>query len=318
MQRSAVMVTGCPRSGSTIIGNILAIPPTMGYIEEPLNYQTGLEGTDDFFPYLHEYYENRDKYDSIFSEMLRGEAKYKENMLQPPADSILREVYRKLFINRYHIRYKLDSFNPIVKCFVSKDPTACFSTEYLAKNHDVAVVMTTRHPCGVIASHQRLGWQGALHIIWPKKDLAREYFSPEVKSLKIDKLTPLESLAWFWRATHEVLYEQLKRNPNFALVVHEDFSRDPIGVSRKLFDKLQVPLSKHTTKKIDEMTTAENPTDPVDNAVHWLKRNAGENAQRWKKIIKPADEKVINDITGELHDKFLKLDNRLQTTATPA
>lgn len=314
MRRDAIMVTGCPRSGTTILGKILSLPAVTGYIEEPLNYQTGLEGANDFFPYLHKNHPNIAQYDDLYSRMLRGQAVYKVCLTQQPTDELIRKIYRKVCINRFHVRYTLDVLNPLVRRFIAKDPTACFSAEYLARQHDVKVVMALRHPCGVIASHQRLGWQGALHIIWPKKDLAKDYFSKEVKSLKLDKLSPIESLAWFWRATHEVLYEQLKRNPDFPLVIHEDFSAQPIELSRQLFAKLSLPMSERTTTKIRDLTTSKNPTDPINNEVHWLKRDSQKNAYRWKKLINPDDEKLINNITGELYEKLLKLDNRLQTT----
>ncbi len=43
--RPGIMVAGAPRSGSTILSKVLALSPTIGYVEEPFNWQTGMIGT---------------------------------------------------------------------------------------------------------------------------------------------------------------------------------------------------------------------------------------------------------------------------------
>jgi hypothetical protein len=75
--RHGIMITGVPRSGSTILANVLALSPTIGYVEEPFNSQTGMIGTDDhFFPYIYKGSKFQKRYDAILDEILAGRAHY--------------------------------------------------------------------------------------------------------------------------------------------------------------------------------------------------------------------------------------------------
>ncbi|MBP9827218.1 sulfotransferase [Candidatus Saccharibacteria bacterium] len=308
--RTGIMVAGCPRSGSTILAKVLALSPEVGYIEEPFNSQTGMLGTDDrFFPYIDETSSFYDAYRQILDDILDGRANYKENQLQPETNNPLRIVYRHIFTNRYQIRYKLDTYDPRVKRYVLKDPTATLLTEYFMENPRLRVIYTLRHPCGVVASHQRLGWTGTpIHDFLSRPALFR-LLSPDTQAVQGRTLSEVEGLAWYWRAVNEIVLRSAVAHPDMPIVSHESFSRDPISVVRRLFALHNIPFSAKVEQKLVQLTGADNPVDPTNNDIHVLKRNSRANIDRWQKLLSKQDQATIQEICEPVYQKIKLLPN---------
>ncbi len=307
------MITGVPRSGSTILANVLALSPTIGYVEEPFNTHAGMIGTDDrFFPYIYKGSKFQKRYDAILDDILAGRAHYKENQLQPPTSNPLRVIYRHLFTNRYEIRYQLDAHDPRVKQFVLKDPTASLSSQHFINHPNLSIIYTLRHPCGVVASHQRLGWVGT-----PIQDFLNDpklfkLMTPAVQAVKGKQLSEIDGIAWYWRAVNELILHVARSHPDTPIVEHEAFSQDPEGITKQLYKRFDIPFTQAVETKLKAMTSTDNPTDPTNNDIHVLKRNSRENIHRWKKHISKADEAHIMKICGQTYSKMQKLPNTLQ------
>ncbi len=314
--RPGIMVAGAPRSGSTILSKVLALSPTVGYVEEPFNWQTGMIGTDDrFFPYIYEGSAFQPQYDAILNDILRGTAHYKENMLQPETKNPLRMLYRQLFTNRYQIRYWLDTHDPRVKKLVMKDPTATLSTEHFLKNKHLSVIYTLRHPCGVVTSHQRLGWSGSPIQDFLSQKHLYDRMPREVQAVKGRTLTEVEGLAWYWRAVNEFVLQVARQHPTIPIVEHETFSRHPEAVVRQLYGQFDIPFTPKIADELERLTGSQNPTDPTNNEIHVLQRNSRDNVDRWKKMISKADERVIMKICGSTYEKLQALPNTIKITS---
>jgi len=311
--RHGIMITGVPRSGSTILANVLALSPTIGYVEEPFNSQTGMIGTDDhFFPYIYKGSKFQKRYDAILDDILAGRAHYKENQLQPPTSNPLRVIYRHLFTNRYEIRYQLDAHDPRVKQFVLKDPTASLSSQHFINHPNLSIIYTLRHPCGVVASHQRLGWVGTPIQDFLNDPKLYKLMSSAVQAVKGKQLSEIDGIAWYWRAVNELILHVASSHPDTPIVEHEAFSQDPEGITKQLYQRFDIPFTHAVETKLKAMTSTDNPTDPTNNDIHVLKRNSRENIHRWKKYISKADEAHIMKICGQTYSKLQKLPNTLQ------
>ncbi len=306
------MITGCPRSGSTILAHILALARSVGYVEEPFNSQTGMIGSDDcFFPYIYPGSAYQTQYDQLLDDILCGQAHYKENALQPPTHNPLRLAYRHFFTNRYHIRYWLDTHNPYVTTLVLKDPTASLSAEHFAKHPKLSVIYTLRHPCGVIASHIRLGWIGSPLEQFLADDSLRARLSTEVQeSINKPQTTP-QTLAWYWRAVNEIILQACQKDITKLLVSHEAFSANPQAITRSLYRTYQLDFTPKIAAKLQTLTGSKNPTDPTNNAIHVLARNSQDNAERWRKLLKPEEQTEIMEICGDLYEQLNRLPNNV-------
>jgi hypothetical protein len=307
--RNGIIVAGCPRSGSTILAKVLALSPRVGYVEEPFNYQTGMIGSDDrFFPYIYRGSEYQAKYDQLLDDILRGQAHYKENVLQPPTSNPVRLAYRHFLTNRYQIRYWLDTHDPRVKLLALKDPTASLSVEHFLHHPSLSAIFTLRHPCAVVASHIRLGWGSPLGQILEDKALATR-FSDDVRNAQISNQEPIVALAWYWRAVNEIVLQVLENNSRLPLITHEHFSRHPQAVTRQLYQLYNIPFTTRVASLLRELTDTENPTDPTGNNIHVLKRNSRENIDRWRKLLTKSEQAKILDICEPLYKRMLALGN---------
>lgn len=310
------MIAGVPRSGSTILSKVMALSPTVGYVEEPFNSQTGMIGTHDrFFPYIDSNSACQAQYSAILHDILAGTAHYKENALQPDTKNPLRLIYRHLFTNRYQIRYWLDTHDPRVKKLILKDPTATLSTEHFLQNPHLSVIYTLRHPCGVIASHQRLGWVGTPVHDFLRQEPFFQRMSPEVQAVKDRNLPEIEGLAWYWRAVNEYIMQVSKQHTDVVIVEHETFSQHPEAVTRKLYEQYDIAFTPKISQELERLTGSQNPTDPTNNEIHVLQRNSRDNIDRWKKMISQRDERTIMKICGETYQTLQALPNTIKIKA---
>lgn len=311
--RNGIMITGCPRSGSTILAKVLALSPSVGYAEEPFNSQTGMIGTDDrFFPYIYPGSTYQQQYDQLLHDILTSQAHYKENVLQPPTKNPLRLTYRHFFTNRYHIRYWLDTHNPRVSTLVLKDPTASLSAEHFTSHPKLSVIYTLRHPCGVIASHIRLGWVGSpLESLLQDTELRNKFSQPVQESIHTPQTTA-QTLAWYWRAINEIILQSCKKNSSMPIVSHEAFSQNPQAITRSLYRAYNIDYSPKIAAQLRELTGETNPTDPTNNDIHVLKRNSRDNAERWRKLLKPEEQEQIMEICGNTYSQLAELPNNVK------
>ncbi len=302
------MIAGCPRSGSTILGKILSLSPRAGYIEEAFNPETGIEGTSQMFVIPDTQPAQQSLYDKIAAELGQGTAQYKQSVFRPQKLGAGRWIFYKLFTNRYQFRYRLDTLNPFITTYISKDPTASLAAEYLHRRHNFKVILTVRHPCGVVVSHNRLRWGSPIAQLLARPEI-RTYIGEEALSLDLKKLSPNEKLAWYWRVINEVLYEQAKRNPDIVVIEHEEFSLRPLEVTKVLYKKAGLRYTKRIDQKVRVLTGAGNPTDPRSDRAHTLRRNSRDNIDRWRKHLSKADIAAIERIAMPTYKKIQSLPN---------
>ncbi|WP_075261386.1 sulfotransferase [Geobacillus thermocatenulatus] len=50
-KNNPILVTGAHRSGTTFVGKMLSLHPSIGYIQEPFNKDFGVKGIENWFLY---------------------------------------------------------------------------------------------------------------------------------------------------------------------------------------------------------------------------------------------------------------------------
>ena len=303
--KSPILVTGAPRSGTTFLGKMLSLHPSVAYIDEPFNKETGLEGVDRHYAYItKDNPEVERKYTELVQDLLAGKSNFRSSTLRPEAANALRKAARQLMVSRENIEYKLNARNPLKTRQLLKDPMACLSSEYLHREMGMNTVVILRHPASTIASYKRLGWRFGLQDFTSQEELMKHYLGPVFGKLNIHALSPVQEWAYFWLGIHTVLDEFLRKNKEMLMVRHEDLSLNPLHYLKELYEKLELPFTDRIKQKIIDHTSADNPADPTGNAAHVLKRNSAENIHRWKKILDPHEIAEIRKITEPLASKY--------------
>lgn len=295
------MVTGAPRSGTTFVGKMLALPYHVSYVDEPFNLLTGMEGVSTWFPYMTE---GQAEHEKLVRDVIEGRSSFKSSLLREETANPLRKLARDMFVSRENLEHKLDAYNPLKQRYLIKDPIAAFSTEYLHREFDFHTVIVMRHPASMVASHKRLGWRYNLDDFKHQEALMEDHLKDVLHTVDALKVGLVEEAAYLWLAVNSVLEKYAERNDKMTIVRHEDISNEPLPEFLRLYDKFDLPFSQRVQKKIKEHTSSQNSADPKDNVAHQLKRDSVANLARWKKILTEKEIEVVRRITSPLADKY--------------
>ncbi|MCD4781125.1 MAG: sulfotransferase [Candidatus Omnitrophica bacterium] len=307
-KKNTILVTGSHRSGTTFVGKMLALSPNVGYIFEPFNKVLGVEGVDVWNPYIKNGGLLEKKYHYILKNVLNGKAKYKEPWKlssKNKQELMLKTIARNIFGDKKIRKYRLLKYKPWVTRLLIKDPIACFSAEWMHKKLNMDTVIIIRHPVAFIGSIKRLNYKFDFQEFIKQKELMDDFLGERIDlNIDFNKLSIIEEGALLWNCIYSVLFAYLDRNPNMIGIRHEDISNFPVEKFQYLYDKLNLVFTKKIEIIIKRFTNIDNPSDPVNNRPHVLKRNSQENIKRWKKLLNLNEIKQIRMLTEPLACKF--------------
>ncbi len=308
MKQAPILVTGAPRSGTTFLGKMLALPRHVLYVDEPFNIETGIEGVHHIFPNPFERHNGTSTIDTLYSELvedlLRGTARFKPSALRPATQNPLHQLARDLLVSRENVTYKLQTRNPFKKQLLIKDPMAFTLSEYLHKEFNMQTVVLMRHPLSTIASYKRLNWHYDVREMLEWIAPLSQHVAEVVERFDVAALNDVERWSFFWLSVYGTLTHYIDRNPGMLSITHEDLSLAPYDVLKSLYEKLNLKFTPAIQRQITSYTSADNPIEPTNNLVHVLHRNSAKNIDRWKHILTTDEVETIHTITGAFTEKF--------------
>lgn len=290
-----ILVTGTHRSGTTWVGKMLAADACTAYISEPLNvlHRPGVFRSK--VPYWYQYIceENEHEYLPAFQELLEF-------------DYHLWAEIRSLRSRRDVLRMGRDFFifyNGLMRGFrpLLKDPFAVFSTPWFAKRLSSKVVITVRHPAAFASSLKRLNWPFDFQDLLSQPLLMRDHLEPyraEMQDMKADDV--IGQAALLWKLIYGSVHTIGQLHPEFAIVRHEDLSRDPISGYRALYDVLNLEFTPRVEKTILSSSSSENPRELSRKKVHAIKLDSRANVDNWKKRLTVEEIARVREMTEDI------------------
>jgi hypothetical protein len=297
-----ILVTGAPRSGTTFLGQILALPSRVTYIDEPLNYQIGMKGVKQQFIYLFDGAAKEEYYVRLLKGLLSGRARFKHHSLSKPPTSFPDAAVRLRIQLRQYFRYKVTGLDFSPWRYLLKDPMACFSAEYLHQKMQMPTVIIVRHPAAVIRSYRQLGWRFSLSHLVNQPDLMKHYLKPVLSQININNVSDIEEGALLWTSIYKVLSVYAERNPNMILIRHEDLSAEPEVMFERLYRRLGLPFNDWFVGRIRDYTNISNPVSPPDGVAHQLRRNSRAIASQWHDGFTQRELLRIWELTANVAD----------------
>jgi len=191
-----------------------------------------------------------------------------------------------------------------------KDPNASLLLKTLSRWKEAQSVIIIRHPAAFYASLKRMNWKISPKTLFLYPDELKVML-PDwiIGHLNDEPDSPVKQSAIHWAALNAILLQFSMELPNTIVCRHEDLSQNPVDQYRELFQKLDLSFTGKTREAIEELCGTGNPTDPVEGAIHTLKRNSASNIWRWKEFISPDELSQIQDITGSLGRKLYPEDD---------
>ncbi len=282
---------------------MLSIPLDVGYIHEPFNRDYGLEGVDEWFPYVRADSANAVRYQALVTGLLNGTTRFSRS--ESGNESLRATASRFLVGSRTQAAYRALACNPILSALIIKDPLACLSAEWLHRAWGMEVLVLVRHPAAFIASLLRMGWRFDLGLLATRKDLMNDHLGTILDENKsYNDLSAIEEGAILWKCLYSVMTTYADRNTSIIVKTHEEISRDPITQFSMLYDRFGLHFSRRVARIIGEETGEANPTAPKERELHTMKRDSRSNIKRWKQVLDADQIDYIRSRTEDLASRY--------------
>jgi hypothetical protein len=180
---------------------------------------------------------------------------------------------------------------------IIKDPMAALSSDWLAKNFDLEVIVLVRHPAAFAASLKRLGWRHPFEHFLKQEMLMQRHLEPYRAELASKPGDIVEQAAIIWKCVYDVLFTYLDSNPNWLVRQHEVLSGNPVAELRSLYEALGLQWNAPVEDKVVKYTRRGNPVNIPKGTVHQIRRDSVANITRWKETLTEEEIARVYEIT---------------------
>jgi hypothetical protein len=296
-----ILVTGAHRTGTTWVGKMLAAGGQAGYISEPLNlwHRPGVLRTPVQHWYAYICAENERTYLPALQETLGFRYHPWREIRSLRSRKDLLRMARDWGI---FARGRLLSQRPLLK-----DPFAVFSAPWFHDRLNCQVVITVRHPAAFASSLKRLGWDFDFSHLLDQPLLMRDLLEPYRGQMEALRALPEDIIAQaslLWQITYEIAAGFCARYPDFQIVRHEDLSLDPLGGFQKLYQALGLDFTPKAQKAVLDSSSAENPGEVSQQAVHAVRLDSRANLQNWKRRLQAQEIERVRTLTQATAQHF--------------
>lgn len=292
-KKKPIIVTGAHRSGTTWVGQMIALDKNVRYIHEPFNIdEPRKHPLKCWFEYI-SVNDPKDRQDEMYKFIdeildfnIRGVCK-DFSMIRGPRD-----------ISRF---FK-DSIERINKIPLIKDPIALMSTDWLADKFDADVVVLVRHPAAFVASLKVKKWAHAF-VHYTQQEKLMEVLAPYAEQIRLFEKSEqdiIEQGILLWNIAYYRVSQFKEKYPDWIFIRHEDLSMNPVDEYKKIYEKLGLDFTSTVEKKIVESSTAKKTGH--------LTRDSKENVSTWKKRLTEEEIERIRKDTKEISDIFYSED----------
>ncbi len=310
-----IVISGCPRSGTTFMGSVFEASPECFEIYEPFN--------SDFTYHLdlpHRFFRIPDGESQAYKAQL-------DRLVElGTLTGRLKKLPRGAF-DRFRKVKDTSSALALKKCvqkrerFLSakrvtfKDPVAFFSVDWLARTYNAHVVLMLRHPGGVVSSYLALGWNAETpELMGSLLPSTRQKLKAEIAAWEANPEDKVGALILQWKIFTVETMTLAEANPDWHVVSHEYLCDYPREVFAHLFDACGIEFSDEVQDKIQQSTGADNIVDPAKHTQHNLNRQSKTLKDTWKKRL---DEEIITRIQAEAEPLWKEALARLCPTTSP-
>ena len=260
--RKPILITGSHRSGSTWLASMLALSKNTLMAHEPFNIQSWAYALDGLA-----------KYWFTYAPALPQDAALEA------FNEVIEQRTRKIFLKN-----QVQHWIPPLRHqrLIIKDPIAVLSSDWIAKNFDLEVIVLVRHPAAFAASLKRLGWRHPLEHFLKQTMLMERHLEPYRAEIASRPQDIVEQAAIIWKCLYSVLLTYLDGHPNWLVSKHEDLSSNPVAELRALYETLGLEWSATVEENVVRYTRCGNSVDAPKGTVHHLRRDSVANIARWK------------------------------------
>lgn len=289
------IVTGMHRSGTTILGKLLA-PAVDHLIHEPFNAANGHKMVDCWYP-------TPDKLGTsgnldILRDLHRGRIwiskKTPRHHNVPLVGKIIGLAGGRLEYQMAQVR--LAHWLMRSPKVAIKDPFISMLTPTIAQETNIKVIAIIRHPAAVYTSIKKMGWDIFVPTLFSSE--YRKRFEAQFGLSEKTSQPMLVGALW-----STICSELLNVNHGQVKVVtHEDLCVRPFEVIESLLTHINEPWTP-TYAQLIELYMHGNTVNKADSKLHQFKRHANLMPLSWKEVISAEEEKILAETCGPLVER---------------
>jgi hypothetical protein len=300
MAKKPILVTGSHRSGSTWVGKIIAASRDTGYIHEPFSVLSRPGICRVQFPYWFPYIFNENDYS--IRNAFRDTLEFKFSLLAEfKACKNSKEYTKAIRDCVITTGYRISGVRPLVK-----DPLAFFSTEWLAEEFNMDVIVLIRHPAAFASSLKIKSWSFPFSDLLNQECLIETYlydFLPSIEKYASEEQDIINQAILLWNIIHHTVLIYRQKHPEWFFIRHEDLSRNPTENFHKIFHYLGLQLSSPVKQAIVHTTSSKNQKETTAN-IHFVKRNSELNIWNWKDRLTPEEIRRVYEGVNSISENF--------------
>ncbi len=297
----SILVTGINRSGTTWVGETLARAPGVALIYEPFspNHRRGVfrHPTPEWFTYV-----RADPSGRLAADLRRTLGFRYSYAAELPRIRSPRDAARMARDAARFARWRREGRRPLVK-----DPIAILAAPWLARELEMRVVVTIRHPAAYASSMRRLGWTHDFSGFLRQAELVDDLVPAlrgDIEAMVRHPGDILDQAALLWNVIHTVIGAYRRDHPDWAFVRHEDLSAAPAAGFPDLFEQLGLEMTADVERYVAETTGAGNPAEAGPGVVHERRRDSGGAARTWHDRLTPEEVARVRSRTAAVAAGF--------------
>jgi len=304
MKNHDIFITGAHRSGSSWIGRM--IQASGGYLlrdEEIFNSASEVARSPFQEMYTYVCRENEAVYHPYIQALVQKRYDLWGGLRQART---VRDIGRVAKRKLRSIGRRFQGDRPQI--FI--EPIGLFSTEWFAETFQTPVIVLIRHPAAFVSSLKKLNWgfnfshlsqQELLmdrHLSRFRGELANPPRRPDLIGMGILQ----------WRIFYSFVKTLQERHPEWIFVRQEDLASNPIDEFRKLFVRLNLPMTPHAEEVIRRHSDPSNPAE-FKGGRDASRRNSRETIRLWKERLSPEEVDRVRRETESVWRIFYKEDH---------
>lgn len=297
-----LFVTGCPRSGTTFLGDMLSQPITVNPLIEPFNPHGGM-------PWVHQRYLYYPALRAMDSQMRANfedffAYRFKQELIIHVQDSRLKQLRKRLFMSGNQLAVIRAKLNPVSRFTLIKDPIAVFLTDVFLEMRPMSVFALVRHPLSYAGSLKRLGWNFEIDSMLDQPELRERYLYDFGQRAKHGRAAGLEAAAWIWLAINRYLVELKQRHPEVDLLFHEEMSKTPLASVRRCYARAGLPWDMKKEAYVRDLTEGTHKETPRAGVAHDFKRKSDDIFRQSVALLSDQERDEVLRIVEPLAEKL--------------
>lgn len=295
--KNPILVTGSHRSGTTWIGKTISKNSRIQYIQEPFNVSypnksLGLK-LNNWFTHA-ESSDQKEEIVSSFNNLLHI------SPIKSAIEKCKSDELGARSILRFSKHFALALLRPRI---LVKDPLALLSAGWLHETYDFHVICMIRNPFAFVNSVQTAGWDFDFSHLQQQDGLMSgllSQFSQQIDMLceNQTRFDFIDRATILWTMLNTVVLTYQKQYPDWLFVRHEDIATAPHEGFERIFNHLELPLSRTVLRYIDMYTSNQNLKAPT--SVFYQPRTPQSTLYAWKQQLSSRDISRIRASTADV------------------